>query len=225
MCKLVVYLHQFVFLLCVMPGQHCVVRGDKEKDPDSSFYRFTSDPECKCWLQLLEITEAQLDRHSRVCSRHIFQLETTAQINLGKRFVSPIKQKLPRAKRVKARNSRREASIINSAPNDVTPLLVLRDTTPIQPSLTAATGEQFCIEYSVHELPNENGLSDVQSTSALPSDISLLIETVSTAEAGASNTEVLVNKALLATVEVLVKQIQNDDDLFRFYTGFISCFS
>ena len=126
------------------------------------------------------------------------------QINLGKRFASPIKQKLPRAKRAKARNSRREASIINSAPNDVTPLPASIDTTPLQPSLTAATGEQFYIDYRVHKLPNESGdgLSDAQSTSALLYDISLLIETVSTAEAGASNTEVLVNKALLARIEV-----------------------
>ena len=67
------------------------------------------------------------------------------------------------------------------------------------------TGEQFCIDYKVHELSNENGdgLSDVQSTSVLPSDISSLIESASSVEIGTSNAEVLVNTALLARIEVL----------------------
>jgi len=43
MCKLIVYLCPFVFLSCVMPGQHCVVCGSsKQKDPDCSFHKFTS---------------------------------------------------------------------------------------------------------------------------------------------------------------------------------------
>jgi len=80
--------------------------------------------------------------------------------------VSPIKQKQPRAKRAKARNSRRGASIINSVPNDATPLPAPIDTTPIHPSLTAATGKQFCIDYNVHELQNESGdgLSDFSTS-------------------------------------------------------------
>ena len=75
----------------------------------------------------------------------------------------------------------------------------------MQPLFTAATDEQFCADYNVHELPNESGdgLSDVQSTSALPSDISSLIESASSLEIGSSNAEVLVNTALLARIEVL----------------------
>jgi len=112
----------------------------------------------------------------------------------------------------------------------------------VLPLFTATTGEQFCVDYNVHELPNESGdgLSDVQSTSALPSDISSLIESASSLEIGSSNAEVLVNTALLARIEVLeaenrvlkykkkkpghfrIEQIQHHDDLFRFYTGFIS---
>jgi len=176
----------------------CVIIA-KKKDPECSFYQFTSNLERrKCWLQLLEITET----HILVYARDIYN-SNDPQINLGKRFASPIKQKLPRAKRVKARNSRREASTINSTPNDVS-LTAPIDTIPSQPSLTAATGEKFCTDYSDHELPNESGnrLSDVQSTSALPSDISSLFETVYTAESGI-NAEVLVNKALLARIEVI----------------------
>ena len=83
-------------------------------------------------------------------------------------------------------------------------------------------------------------LSDLQSTSALQSDISSLIETVSTAEVGASNTKVLANKLCWLEQKFLkqktklqksqkqkpdyfrVEKIQNDNDLFHFYTGFIS---
>ena len=151
----------------------------------------------------------------------------------------PIKKKLPRAKRAKSRESRKELSTVSTTSNAVpTP----PNTVPEQLSLTAMTGEQFCIDYKVHELPEKSGdgLSDVQSTSGLLSDISSLIESASSLEVGTSNAEVLVNTALLARIEVLeaengalksqkqkpeyfrIDQIQHDDNLFRFYTGFIS---
>jgi len=88
---------------------------------------------------------------TNACSRHFPAVDNSndPQINFIKQFASPVKQKLPRAKRAKARNSRRDASIINSAPNDVTPLPAPVDTIPLRLSLTVATGEQFCIDYSV----------------------------------------------------------------------------
>ena len=110
--------------------------------------------------------------------------------------MSPIKKKLPRAKRAKARKSRKKLSTISTASNTVpTPA----DTAPEQFSLTAMTGEQFYIDYKVHELPDESGdgLSDIQSTSALPSHISSLIESASSLEVGTSNAEVLLNTTLL----------------------------
>ena len=150
---------------------------------------------------------------------------------MGKRFLSPIKKKLPRAKRAKARESRKKLSTISPASNTVP---IPADTEPEQFSLTATTGEQFCIDYKVHELPDESGdgLSDIQSTSVLPSHISSQIESASSLEVGTSNAEVLLNTTLLARIEVLeaenrvlksqkqkpkhfqIEQIQHDDNLF-----------
>ena len=151
-----------------MPGQHCVVCGNNlQKDPDCSFHRFTTIAvQRKCWLQLLEMTQEQLTPHSCICSRHFPGGDTSKepQLNLGKRFSSPIKMKLPMAKRAKARGSRKELST-NSTASDTVPTLA--DTVPEEFLLTVMTSEQFYIDYKVHELPDESGdgLSDIQSTS------------------------------------------------------------
>ena len=112
-------------------------------------------------------------------------------------------------------------------------------------SLTTAVGEQLCTEYQGHELSSDSGdcLSDSLSTSmsGLPSDISSQFDSASMLMLSTdhSNTEVLVNTALLARIESLeaenkvlksmqvktsnnfcLEQIQNDDKLFSFYTGF-----
>ena len=74
-------------------------------------------------------------------------------------------------------------------------------------------GEQLSTDISVHELPNEDGLPQ-------------------------SSTEIVVNSALLARIEVLeaenaqlksepqkayfrLEDIEHDDNLVRFYTGFV----
>ena len=107
----------------------------------------------------------------------------------------------------------------------------------------------MCTEYQVHELPSDSGdcLSDSFSTSisGLPSEISSQFDSVSTSilstDQEPSNTEVLVNTALLTRIESLEaenhslrsaqvetsknfcsEQIQHDDGLLCFYTGFPS---
>ena len=108
-------------------------------------------------------------------------------------------------------------------------------------SLTAVVGEQFCSDYTVHELPTDTGdsISETHSVSAVPSDVSSQLElstSLMSSEVIQSDTEVVVNKALLAQVEVLeaensqlkaslaakqpehfrIKQIQHNDKLFSF---------
>ena len=59
--------------------------------------------------------EDDLNKDSRVCSRHFpaGDVSKGPQINLGKRFSSPIKKKLPRAKRAKCRDHLKEVSASN----------------------------------------------------------------------------------------------------------------
>jgi len=151
------------------------------------FHCFTNDPKQReRWLQLLEISEDQLTPHSRVCSRHFPGGDSSKdpQLNLGKQFSSALKKKLPRAKSTKARERSKELSTTSSASNDVPPITASADTPPVLPLFTSTTGEQFCVDHNVHELPNESGdgLSDAQSTSALPPDISSLIKSTSSLE-------------------------------------------
>ena len=90
-----------------------------------------------------------------------------------------------------------------------------------QPALTVAVGEQLQSDYQVHELPG--GVDDASDSSSLPAGLQYCSHT---------QTEVLVNTALLACIEYLecspttthfrIEQVKHDDCLFRFYTGFIT---
>ena len=193
-----------------------------------------------------------LKPNSRVCARHFPGGDVTKdpQANLGKRFASPIKKKLPRAKRVRHRDSTKSLTDLMSASTDVTNSTIIEEEPgdeqqeDEQSTLTTLVGDQLCTDYQVYELPSEtgDGLSDSFSTSAsgILSDISSHIDSASTSmlSAGPLNTEVLVNKALLARIESLetenhllksnqakpptkfcLEQIKNDDKLFTLYTG------
>lgn len=174
------------------------------------------------------------------------------QANLGKWVASPIKKKLLRAKRARHRESGKSLMDLMSASPDVTMQLEEdpegEQTENERPNVqSTVVGEQPCADYQVYELPSDSGdvLSDSFSTSAsgILSDISSYVDSASTLvlSAGPSNTEVLVNKALLDRIESLelqnhllksnqaksstklcLDQIKNDDKLFNFYTGFVS---
>ena len=245
-----------------MTGHRCIVCGNTSKqDPSCSFHRFPSSLRKKTrWLQVLEIDSSRVKPDSRVCARHFPAGDVTKdpQVNLGKKFASPIKKKLPRTKRAKTRESIKyltdyisPASDVSSSTTNSTVItpIIEEHSEDVVPTLTTAVGEQLCTEYQVHELPSDSGdcLSDSFSTSisGLPSEISSQFDSVSTSmlstEIEPSNTEVLVNTALLARIESLeaenntlrlaqvktsknfcLEQIQGDDGLFRFYTGFPS---
>ena len=180
----------------MMTGQRCIVCGNTSiRDPNCSFHRFPSSSGRRTrWLQILRIDESLLKPHSHVCVRHFPAGDVTKdpQVNLGKRFASPIKKKLPRAKRAKTRENVKSTPALISTSSDVsspTSLVVITSTTEehfeeVQSSLTTAVGEQLCTEYQLHELPSNSGdcLSDSFSTSvsALPSEISSLFESAST---------------------------------------------
>ena len=113
-------------------------------------------------------------------------------------------------------------------------------------SLTTVVGEQLCSDYGVHELPTDAGdiTTETSPVSAVPSDESSvqdLSTSLLSSEGNPSNTEALVNLALLARIQMLeaessqlkaklaakklehfrIEQIQHDDKLFNFYMGFV----
>ena len=168
---------------------------------------------------------------------------------MGKRFASPIKKKLPRAKRARHRESIKSLTDLISASTDVTNSTIAEEESEdeqlnVQSTLTTVVGEQLYSDYQVYELPSHtgDGLSDsFTSASGILSDISSYIDSASTSllSTGPSNTEVVVNKALIARIESLevenhllkskqakppikfcLDQIKDDDKLFNFYTGF-----
>ena len=203
-----------------MPGKYCCVCGNSHsKDPHVSFHRFPSDEiKRNRWLQAFDMEEVDVKSHMRVCSRHFPDGNTDNPPNLiiGKRFSSPVKKQHPRAKRVKLREKSREirklsASRSSSESRTPTPAdqeWVAHESTP--------TGDQLEAEHTVHEL------TECAATS--------------------TRTDVLIDRALLARIEFLeaenerlekeaqkvnsqhfrIEQIKQDDNLVRFYTGFIS---
>ena len=231
-----------------MVGHRCIVCGNNSlRDPHCSFHRFANDMAVRVkWLQMLGINKSVLKKDSRVCSRHFpaGDVSKGPQINLGKRFASPIKKKLPRAQRAKCRELFKETLAINASSSSSSSLVVSDSSTDgiEQPqSLTTVVGEQLCPDYVVHELPTDTGdsLSETHCDSAVPSEV---LSQSKQSEASPSSTEVLVSNALLARIEVLeaenaqlkanlaaktpehfrIEQIQHNDKLFCFYTGFVS---
>jgi len=205
-----------------MPGHTCSVCGNnRSRDPSASFHRFPSDQDRRArWLTIFGIEESQLRPQSRVCSWHFpdGDAQREPEATIGKRFASPITGNLPRAKRAKARDVSKEVAEIRRS---VSPFRLGRPATPVEKSLLPSP-----LEAAVPELSSDGGgMSNSTSTSAL---------------IARQSSEVLVNTALFARIESLeaenshlksinskpqyfrIEQIQNDDHLIRFYTGFVS---
>ena len=226
-----------------MPGDTCVVCGNtRVSDPDISLHRFPSDPARRqLWLRAFHLSSEQVKPHFRVCSRHFPGADprNDPEMNVGKRFASPRKKHVPRAKRAKMREVKRQLAILKS-PSPASSSS--RCATPATPSLTSPTpsssdqessltsiGEQLLTDYQVHELPSVSG--EDESTSQQSSS--------QVQPSATERSEVLVNTALLARIEVLeaenrqlksqsqiqyfrISQIRHSDKLVRFFTGFVS---
>ena len=209
-----------------MTGHTCVVCGNsKAKDANVTFHRIPKDAVKRVrWLEVFDIREEAIKESTRVCCRHFPNGNCSKEpsITLGKRFASP-RKKGPRAKRMREREERSELS------RSVTPNLPSTSKSPILTPThqleTAAIGEQFVSDYSVYEVPSLADNNEPSTSSQLTS----------------SDTQV-INRALLARIELLeaentslkaeiqqqaksqfrLEDVQHDDKLFRFYTGFIS---
>jgi len=192
-----------------------------------------SDPGRRAiWLRVFHLQESDIKAHHHVCSRHFpnGDAKNDPTTTRGKRFTSPIK-KGPRAKRAKVREAKKQLSELYSTVSP-TPSSS-RSVTPStfeQPALTVAVGKQLQSDHQVHESPG--GADDASDCSSLPAGFQSYSH---------SQTEVLVNTALLARIEYLesknarlkkeclpttthfrIEQVKHDDRLVRFYTGFIT---
>ena len=221
------------------PDIPVVCESTSSKDPSVSFHRFpgVNDARRARWLHVFGMDESQLKLQSRVCSRHFPNGDCSKEpvLSSWKRFAPPIKLKHPRAKRAKVRETNKTLATLRSS----MPLPV-RSSTPVEMPvsddvslLTSPIGEQLETNYEVHELPSEG-----DSTSDCPSSR----RSTSVHDASSQGAEVLVNNALLARIESLqakncclkascissqpfrIEQIQENDQLVRFYTGFVSYF-
>lgn len=141
----------------------------------------------------------------------------------------------PRAKRARSREFnkvlvswRGSVPPVGSSSRSVTPVETPPSLTPQQESLTVSVGEQLDTNYTVHELPGASS-----SECNVPSS-----STVATNDQEDS-VDCVVNAGLLSKIELLeaenhrlktakvcqhfrIDQLQSNDRLFRFYTGFIS---
>lgn len=164
-----------------MPGDTCVIcRNTCASDPSVSFHRFPANPEKRpVWLQVFQMDESDLKPYSRVCSRQFPDGDTKKEpeANLGKRFASPKKRDHLRVKRAKRRDSEKELAELRLKSPTLSPS-TSRSVTPTVQISTSAT-ESGC---STPTTVPENEKAEPQPL---------------------SNTEVLVNTALLARVEAL----------------------
>ena len=108
-----------------MPGDTCAVCGNtRSNDPGVSFHRFPAHPEKRAvWLRVFRMDESDLKPYSRACSRHFpgGDAKKDPEINLGKRFASPVKKDHPRAKRAKSRESSKELAELRMKSPAVSP--------------------------------------------------------------------------------------------------------
>ena len=173
-----------------MPGDSCIVCGNtRSKDPGVSLHRFPANETRRvAWLCVFQLQESQVKSHTSVCCRHFPGGDITKdpQTGLGKRFASPKKNDTPRAKSANRKEVTKHWSSLLESPaghsRSTTPLSKSPD--PVRkPLLTANIGEPLDSEYSVHKLPSD---------SSEPS----------TSHSVMQYTQVVVNKAIVAQVEL-----------------------
>ena len=204
-----------------MVGHRCTVCDNTSHlDPDCSFHRFPSHLSTRLrWVQVLGINKSNLRKDFCICSSHFptGDIAKGPKSNLGKRFASPIKRKLPRVNRAKRRDLVKDISAavptvsgtMSTAAGSVNSTDTNRPVDgSVAQSLTTIVGEQLCSDYGVHELPTDFGddTSETHPVSVIPSDVSSLLDSSSSllsSEGNPSTAKVLVISALLARIEVL----------------------
>ena len=199
-----------------MPNS-CICCGRiKGKGDKVSMFRLPADnTRRQQWLDALNLTEDDVNEHTRVCSRHGDPSNTPA-LDLGKRFASPKKMDMDRSKRA-VKRARRSLSItsLTVTPSSSRASSVSAPTpgsTTDEEPMSVSIGEPLLSDYSVHELPSLGGTSE-ESGTALAARVEYL-------EAETKHLSSCIGTKripLLFRVEQIL-----DDSLIKFYTGFAS---
>lgn len=109
----------YSFQKLTMPNS-CICCGRiKGKGDKVSMFRLPADnTRRQQWLDALNLTEDDVNEHTRVCSRHFLHGDpsNTPALDLGKRFASPKKMDMDRSKRAvkRARRSLHVDNVTNS---------------------------------------------------------------------------------------------------------------
>ena len=202
-----------------MPNS-CICCGRvKGKGDKVSMFRLPADrARRKQWLDALNLSEDDVNEHTRICSRHFLHGDpsNTPSLDLGKRFASPKKMDMERSRRAlkRARRSLSTTSLTvtpSSSRASSVSAPTPGSTTDEEP-MSVAVGEPLLSDYSVYELPSQG--DDEESGIALAARVEYL-----EAETKHLRSHIDAKKAPLF---FRIEQISENDSLIRFYTGFTS---
>ena len=204
-----------------MPNS-CVCCGHvKGKCDKVSMFRLPADKKRRQqWLEALNLTEDDVNEHTRVCSRHFLHgdASNTPALDLGKRFASPKKLNVERNRRALKRSKRS----LSTASLTVTPSSsrassvsapTPESTTDDEP-MAVAVGEPLLSDFNVHELPFER--DNKGSDTAIAARVEYL-------EAETKHLRNLVDtEKVPLPLSFRIEQIAENDSLVKFFTGFAS---
>ena len=209
-----------------------------------SLHRFPRDASKRReWITALALKDEDIKDYQRVCSRHFANVDprNKPELSIGKRFASPKKSWTSRAKRAKTREVVRSLTpqMSSCSAHCMTPGAPSVTPEPqsalVETPLIATLGEQLDSDYTIHELPTDDVLSESECstlTSTVPGSANALPD---------QNAEVIVNTALLTRIEALesenkqlkertsttscsqkltISDIAANDGLVKLYTGF-----
>jgi len=170
----------------------------------------------------LNLAEAEIGEHDRICSRHFLHGDPSnvPSLDIGKRFASPKKINTDRGMRALKRAARSPSLsfITTKSKCSSTPLSSQASSVTV-PTIESTTDEEpmsvwepLLSDYSIHQLPEQN--SDKESSTALAAQVELL-----EAETTYLISQIGSNKVPL---HFRIEQISGDSAFVRFYTGFAS---
>ena len=181
-----------------MAGDRCVIYGNsRSKDKSVSLHRFPTDPaKRKAWIDALKLKEIDVKAHSRVCSRHFPNADSTKTPDLtqGKRFASPKKSRTARAQ-ARKRNLHQELAELSSRDRSSTPVsaavTVSRepshdDSEDIPVPMVVNIGETLMSDFSVHEFQSDDADLDLVVSTPSSSHFSSSLSTSFSASASTS---------------------------------------